>query len=176
MTHYKAMLTGANEAPANVSLGTGHADVYFDNVANTLRIVVLFSNLTTGVTAAHIHAATLLANTGTASVATPTPSFPGFPSGVTAGSYDQIFDLSLASSFRAGYITANGGTADSAANALIGALNDQKAYLNIHTSTYPGGEIRGFLHEVPDSGSTAVLLLLPMAALIGYRRSRRLRA
>jgi hypothetical protein len=176
VTHYEAELTGAAEAPPNASPGTGHADVYFDDVANTLRVVVIFSNLLTGVTAAHIHAATALANTGTASVATQTPSFAGFPSGVTAGSYDQTFDLSLASSFRAGYITANGGTADTAAAALIGALNDQKAYLNIHTTSHPGGEIRGFLHDVPDNGSTALLLILPIAALAAYGRTRKLQA
>lgn len=176
VTHYEAALAGANEAPPNASPGTGHADVYFDDVANTLRVVVIFSNLLAGVTAAHIHAATLLANTGTAGVATPTPTFPGFPSGVTAGAYDQTFDLSMASSFRAGYITANGGTAGTAASALIGALNDQKAYLNIHTTANPGGEIRGFLHAVPDSGSTALLLMLPVAALVAYGRNRKVGA
>lgn len=173
--HYEAVLSGPAEAPPNASPGTGQADVYFDSVANTLRVVVIFSNLLSGVTAAHIHAATAVANMGTASVATQIPTFPGFPSGVTAGSYDATFDLGLASSFRAGYITANGGTPATAADALINALNDQKAYLNIHTSTHPGGEIRGFLHKVPDTASTAVLLSLGLAAMTGLARTRRLR-
>jgi hypothetical protein len=173
--HYQAVLTGAAEVIPNASPGTGQADVYFDDVANTLRIVVIFSNLLSGVTAAHIHAATALANTGAAPVATQTPTFSGFPTGVTSGSYDNTFDLSVASTFRAGYITANGGTTDTAAAALIGALNDQKAYFNIHTTTSPGGEIRGFLHDVPDHGSTALLLILPMAAVAAYGRTRRLR-
>jgi hypothetical protein len=175
VTHYEAELTGAAEAPPNASPGTGHADVYYDDVANTLRIVVIFSNLLSGVTAAHIHAATTLANTGTASVATQVPSFAGFPTAVTAGSYDQTFDLSQASSFRPGYITDNGGTADTAAAALIGALNDQKAYLNIHTDTFRAGEIRGFLHEVPDNGATILLLTVPLAAMAAYRRTRKIR-
>jgi hypothetical protein len=145
--------------------------VYFDDVANTLRVVVSFSNLWGTVLAAHIHAATPVANTGTASVATQTPTFSGFPSGVTAGSYDQTFDLSMASSFRAGYITANGGTTAGAGSALVAALNDQKAYLNIHTTAVQSGEIRGFLH-VPDSGATALLLFLPLATLAAYKRIR----
>src|SRR5688572_28952010 len=172
VVHYEAVLTGSAEVLPNASPGTGHVDVYFDDIANSLRIVVSFSNLLSGVTAAHIHAATAIANTGTASVATPVPSFPGFPSGVMAGSYDQTFDLSLASSFRAAYITANGGTPATAAKALIGAMSDQKAYFNIHATGHPGGEIRGFLERVPDNGSTALLLMLPMAAFVTYRRLR----
>ena len=48
--------------------------------------------------------------TGTAGVATTTPTFPGFPSGVTSGSYSNTFDLTLASSWNATFITDNGGT------------------------------------------------------------------
>lgn len=173
--HYVADLTGAAEAPPNASPGTGTAHVYFDDTALTLRIMVTFWGLTAPVTAAHIHAATAVANAGTASVATQTPSFVGFPAGVMAGSYDHTFDLTLDSSFRAGYITSNGGTAATATTALVAALNGEKAYLNIHTTQFPGGEIRGFL-RVPDTGSTALLLALGMVATVGLARTRKFRA
>ncbi|HEX2861256.1 MAG TPA: CHRD domain-containing protein [Lacunisphaera sp.] len=176
ITHYAAGLSGGAEDPPNASTGTGQADVYFDDVAMTLRIVVSFSNLLGTVTAAHIHAATAVANAGTAAVATQTPSFVGFPSGVTSGFYDQTFDLMLDSTYRAGYLTANGGTASSAAAALVAALDAEKAYLNVHTTAVASGEIRGFLHDVPERGSTALLLVLAMASITGIARGRKFRA
>ncbi len=87
---------------------------------------------------------------GNAGVATPTPTFPGFPGGVTSGLYNSpVFDLTLASSCRAGFIT----TTVSAAEAmLIAGIAAGNAYLNIHSTNFPGGEIRGFLAEAPEPG------------------------
>ena len=42
-------------------------------------------------------------------VATTTPTFTGFPTGATVGSFDHTFDMTLASSYRAGWITDSGG-------------------------------------------------------------------
>jgi hypothetical protein len=57
--------------------------------------------------------------------------------------------LTLASSYRAAFITANGGTTAGAQSALISSFNAGTAYFNIHTSTFAGGEIRGFVQAVP---------------------------
>ncbi|VXC74573.1 CHRD domain-containing protein [Massilia sp. 9I] len=35
--------------------------------------------------------------------------------------------------------------------ALLDAMNDNRAYLNIHTTQYPNGEIRGFVVSAPIS-------------------------
>jgi hypothetical protein len=102
-----------------------------------------------GVTASHIHAATAVAGSGTAGVATTTPTFPGFPSGITAGTYDQTFNMLLSSSYNASYVTANGGTPASAFAALKAAIDAGKAYYNIHSTLFMGGEIRGFLNSCP---------------------------
>lgn len=174
--HFHADLSGASESPANASPGMGYADIYIDDIANTMQVQVAFWNLLAGVTASHIHAATAVANTGTASVATQTPTFLGFPSGVTSGTYDHTFDLLLASTYRAGFITDNGGTAASAAAALVNAMWAEKSYLNIHTTQFPGGEIRGFLSRVPDTGATALLLAMALGSLAGFARIQKLRA
>jgi hypothetical protein len=141
---YEISLNGANESPANASLGTGTATVTVDLTLNTMRLQCNFSGLTGNVTASHIHAATTVANSSTAGVATTTPTFPGFPSGTTSGTYDNTQDMTLASSYNASFITANGGTTASAFTALVAALDASKAYLNIHSSSFTGGEIRGF--------------------------------
>ncbi len=168
---YTAALSGPNEAPANASPGTGIATVTLDTTGNSMRVQVTFSGLTGTTTASHIHASTALPGTGTAGVATQTPSFFGFPLGVTSGSMDTTFNMTVASNFNAAYITANGGTTATAWTALQNGIAAGKAYLNIHTSTFGGGEIRGFLAPVPEPGSVALIGLC--GAGLAARRRRR---
>lgn len=159
ITIYTANLSGPNESPPNVSPGTGNAVVTIDDVLNTMHVQVSFSGLTSGTTASHIHAATAAPFTGTAIVATTTPTFPGFPLGVTSGTYDSFFNLLTASTYNSAFITAHGGTTIGARDALLGAMASGEAYLNIHTTQVPGGEIRGFLVAVPEPASWAMMLL-----------------
>lgn len=166
---FSAVLNGASEAPPNASPGTGYAQVIFDPDANTMRVQANFTGLLGTTTAAHIHCCTPSPFTGTAGVATTTPSFPGFPAGVTAGIYDQTFDLSLASSYRAGFITAEGSLA-AAETALFNAMIEGRTYFNVHTTFAPGGEIRGFL-QVPEPMAISVLGL-GLLALAARRRKR----
>ncbi len=166
---YSANLNGPNEAPPNASLGTGFAVVTVDKVANTMRVEATFSGLTGTVTIAHIHAATLVPGAGTAGVATTQPTFAGFPVGVTSGSYDATLDMTLASSYNAAYVTANGGTPASAFTALQASMAAGTSYFNIHSSTFGGGEIRGFL--VPEPTTAA---LVGVAGLGFVARRRRL--
>jgi CHRD domain/Secretion system C-terminal sorting domain len=141
---YSFSMNGANESPPNASSATGTATVTIDETAKTMRLQCDFSGLTGNVTVSHIHAATASANTGTAGVATTTPTFPGFPVGVTSGTYDNTQDMTLASSYNPAYVTAHGGTTATAFVDLVSALDANKAYLNIHSSAFGGGEIRGF--------------------------------
>lgn len=139
---FDASLSGANENPATGSPGTGFAIVTIDDVLQTMEVNVTFSGLSTGDTASHIHCC--IAPGGNAGVATTTPTFTGFPSGVTAGSYDHVFDMTLASSYNPAFVTAEGSVAN-AETALFAGILAGDAYLNIHTTLNPGGEIRGFL-------------------------------
>jgi len=72
---YDASLSGPNESPANASPGTGFAEVTINLTTNSLTVHVTFSGLTGTTTASHIHAPTPAPFTGTAGVATQTPSF-----------------------------------------------------------------------------------------------------
>ncbi len=172
---YTATLTGPNESPANASPGIGFAQVDVDTVAHTLHVNVTFSGLLGTTTASHIHSATALPGTGTALVATTTPTFTGFPLGVTAGTYDNFLDLTQDSSYNPAYEALNGGTAASAEAALDAGLAEGEAYLNIHTTVVPGGEIRGFLEPfATPEPATSTLFAVGFAGLIGYvwRRKR----
>lgn len=169
---YTASLSGANESPPNASFGTGSARVTWNDVLRTMRVEVTFSGLSTGTTASHIHCCTTTPGVSTAGVATTTPNFVGFPLGVTSGSMDQTYDMTLSSSFNAAFVTANGGTAALAADALFAGMAQGRSYYNIHTTNFPGGEIRGFLTAVPEP-STVVLMAAGMLALIPVARRRR---
>ncbi len=157
MITYTATLSGLNESPVNASPGTGNAIVDIDNILQTMRVQVAFANLVGNSTASHIHCCTTLPDTGTAGVATQLPTFVNFPLGVTAGTYDNVFDLTSASSYNPAFLTSHGGTASSGESALLAGLDAGEAYLNIHTNVIPGGEIRGFLHPVPEPASLLLL-------------------
>ena len=166
---YDAILDGPSESPANASPGTGYGTFTYDDVAHTLAINFSFSGLLGTVTASHIHAPTVNPGVLTAGVATTTPTFAGTPTGVTAGAYSNTLDLTLSSSFNPAFVTANGGTPASAEIALINAINAGKAYLNIHTSVFGGGEIRGFLGPVPEPSTLALASL----GVLALRRRRK---
>ena len=171
---YASALSGAAEAPANVSPGTGQATVIVDDHDFSIRVIVMFSGLLGNVTAAHIHCCTAVPGAATAGVATVTPTFTGFPSGVNAGVYDHTFDMTAATgSWNNAFVTANGGTRGSAFSALLAGLDSGRAYLNIHSSVFGGGEIRGFLQAVPEPASLALsLAALGAAAAATARRKQ----
>ena len=172
---FDALLSGASEAPPNGSPATGHGRIQFNDVAHTMRVEVTFADLLGPNIAAHLHAPTDMPGLGTAPVATVTPTFTGFPSGTTSGSYSHVFDMTLASSYRAGYLAGFGGSTAAAEAALLDAAKSGKSYLNIHSSVFTGGEIRGFLGTVvPEPGTWALMIAgfgLAGTALRSRRRS-----
>jgi hypothetical protein len=168
---HRAALFGFNEEEPNNSPGSGLAWVTIDHASATMRVQEAFGGLTTGVTASHIHCCTDTPGSGVAGVATTTPTFTGFPSGVTSGIYDHTFDMNLESSYNASFIAANGGTVEGAFDALVTGLNSGTAYANIHSSMFPPGEIRGFLAPVPEPATYAMFFAgLAMMGALARRR------
>ncbi len=170
---YTASLSGAAESPPNASPGTGSLLLTIDDVLNTMRVQASFSGLTGTTTAAHIHCCTASSGAGNAGVATQLPTFTGFPLGVTAGTYDRTFDLTLASSWNPAFITANGGTTAGAQAALLAGLASGRAYFNVHTSKFGGGEIRGFPQAVAEPASLLLAAAAIGALLLAQRRRSR---
>jgi hypothetical protein len=165
----KATASGPAESPPNGS--TGSSVSAFEIDGNILRAEVPFRDLLGTTTAAHIHCCTMASFTGVAPIAIP---FVDFPLGVTGGSYTHAFDLSDAMVYDPAFLSAFGGTPQSASAALIDAINSSQAYLNIHTDRYPQGEIRGFMVAAPiPEPATWGMLGMGLAGLGMMARRRR---
>ena len=134
---FKATLTGSQEIPVNLSRASGDVSVKINESPRTLEVTLRYSGLSSTPQQAHLHLGAfhqngpvVLALCGVA----PRPACPangtelrvtiqpadilGLPAqGLTAGDFD----------------------------ALARAIGNGIVYANVHTTNYPGGEIRGQL-------------------------------
>ena len=113
--------SGLQETPANNSTATGTFVGTYNDVTDSLIYTITFSGLGSNVTAAHFHG---YVPPGIAGPVIFFPVNPSFPTGVMSGTFVDSVKLTQ-------------GQEDSLKMGLI--------YFNIHTSTFPGGEIRAQL-------------------------------
>ncbi len=139
------LIDGLQEVPPNASPGTGTGMATLDDVTGEINISGSYSDLIGTATLSHLHG-------------------PGAPD-VNAGA---IFALSNTGGTSG---TFNGSsTLDST---QIGWVLDGLTYINVHTTSFAGGEIRGQLSvPVPEPGSLA-LVMLGLGSLIAVRRRHR---
>ena len=165
-TTWSGFLAGTNENPSNSSTASGFVSLTL--IANSLTVQLNFTGLTTSASAAHIHCCVAPGNNAPVAV-----NFLNFPAS-TSGTYSSTFDLTSVISFSSSFLAFGGGTAAGAEAALIAGLNAGQAYVNIHNSTFPGGEIRANVALVTPEPSSVLLIgagLLSVGA-VARRRKR----
>jgi hypothetical protein len=112
-----ANLSSSQEVPSNSSTATGYGRVFLDENAGTISFTVSFSGLSGNQVGAHIHA----------------------PAGIGANG-GVIINLGVAGG------TSNTITGSSPITAgQIAQMRAHQTYINIHSDSFPGGEIRGQL-------------------------------
>ena len=119
--HMEATLSGDQEVPPTTSTGTGFATVTLDDVSNLLSWDVSWSGLTGPAIAMHFHGPALF--------------FQNAPPVVDIGAISGLTSPSIGSTTI---------TASQASELLEGLW-----YINIHTSDFPPGEIRGQVNVIP---------------------------
>ncbi len=153
---YVFSLSGLEESPPNASPATGSGTI--DVTGNLFTIDFSFSGLLANPTGAHIHCcAPPGVNAGVVI------NFFPFPA-TTSGSFMQVYDLDVAATYNASFVVASGGTVPMAKARLLAELENGNTYVNVHTTDFPGGEIRGQVRAavaggVPEPASWAMLIV-----------------
>ena len=144
---FQVFLSGSGENPPNGSPAIGFGTVVLNAAQTQITVDENWSGLTAPATASHIHGP---GGVGTnAAVLFP---FTGVPAATSGSIPEQVFAI----------------TAQQVTWLFQGYL-----YMNIHTSTFPGGEIRGQLLLVPEPSSLALLGMGGVPFALAYWRRRR---
>jgi hypothetical protein len=153
---FTVSLNGASENPPNASGGLGFGTITLnlnnpgDPNDNTLNYSVSYANLSANSTASHIH--------GPATTSANAPVLLGLTGTLNA----------TTGTLAASNVSAN--------SAVTSALINGLAYVNVHSSSFPGGEVRGqanLVAVVPEADSAMLVGGLLGLGAIAWRIRRK---
>jgi CHRD domain len=156
---YSFNLNGLQEVPANGSPAAGSMQITIDDTANLISYQFTGFNFVGTFAAAHIHRALAGVNGPVVYDLVPAADYSG---PVTFG------PIAIPNSW------ALLGQSETDMTAGLGALINAQPwnyYVNVHTSAFPGGEIRGQLAPIPESSTWA--MMLAGIAVVGWHLRRR---
>lgn len=137
---FATVATGAQEVPANIAQGSGAAFVLFDEGLTEAHVVLKFDGVDS-IIAAHFHCALAGMNGPVAfGLLSPGPLTEiGEEATVTLTNEDAVGDC-----------TAIIGRPVNNIAALYFAMKEGLIYLNVHSTAFPPGEVRGQMHLIED--------------------------
>jgi hypothetical protein len=150
---FDAELNSFRTSPSLFTTGKGTTRVRIDYASQSISYELSYSGLSSPVTQAHIHFAQkgvnggiivyLCDNTGLAPSGTPACPDSGSVTGTVTAAAVNPPNNPLP--------VTDQGIAPGDFSALVAAIEHNAGYINVHTTTYPAGEIRGQLRRfVPD--------------------------
>jgi hypothetical protein len=140
-------MVGYEENPDISTVGTGEFSARLNGDGNSLHYKLTYSGLEGTVTQAHVHFGKRAINGGVSFFLCGTAAAPGpagtpacpTPGGTVEGDIDAADVLALVTPPPA---TAGQGIEAGAFNEILAAMRYGSAYANVHTTKWPGGEIR----------------------------------
>ena len=126
-TRYLAALSGAQAVPSSATSGTGVGVILLNAPTNQITVDLSFSGLAASATSAHVHGTSAVGANSGVQLVLPVPSS-------TSGTMTrQTFVLT---------------------QSQVSGLTSGLLYLDIHSSLFPGGEIRGQILPAPAAPPT----------------------
>jgi hypothetical protein len=157
---YSFNLNAAQEVPTNASPAAGSMQITINDTTNVISYQFTSFNLVGSFTMAHIHRALAGVNGPVVYDLVPAADYSG---PVTFGP-----SINIPNSWA--LLGQNETNMSAGLGALINAT-PWNYYVNIHTSAFPGGEIRGQLAPIPEASTWA--LMIAGLALVGWKLRRR---
>lgn len=171
-TVFTTQLGSLNQVPAQESSASGNGTLTLATDQNSFTILINYTSLSSAIQGAHVHCCVNAKGNAPVAVAFTLPD--GNPE---MGKITGTYDLTMASTYTPGFLSAYGGTAAGARTAFLNGLDSGLVYINVHSVVYPSGEIRGQLPAaggvgaVPEPASWA--LMITGFVLVGATMRRR---